>query len=86
MKNFALVCMLALACFASTGCETGTNYGECLGLSDQADRNPDLEYRLSVRNIIVSVVFSEMLFIPPLYTLFEAYECPVGPQVRSQQN
>lgn len=75
MKKIIAVCV-ALACVALAGCESRTQYGECKGIADT--RNPNLEYKLSVRNTVLGVVFMEMI-IPPVVVLANETVCPVGP-------
>ena len=71
MKKLVLVgCLLALA-----GCESRTDYGECVGLGEK--QNQSLEYKLSPRNLVIGVVFVEMV-IPPIIVVTDELYCPVG--------
>lgn len=58
-----------------TGCQGSTEYGKCIGLGEE--EKPNLEYRASTRNIILSVLFIETIFVPVVVALNEVY-CPVG--------
>lgn len=71
MKKLLLVLMMLIPLSA---CQYNTEYGECIGLDD--DQNPALVYDLSTRNIVLGVVFSQML-VPPIYVALEATHCPV---------
>lgn len=73
MKKLILLAALALSL---TGCENGTEFGECVGLSD-SQRDPGLVYEVSTRNAIVSIIFFETLVVPVVWALEHAY-CPVG--------
>lgn len=78
MKKLIIVaCLLALA-----GCETRTDYGECKGAFDQ--RSPQLEYKLSIRNTVLGVVFFETIFVPVIVVANDAV-CPVGPASKTPQ-
>jgi hypothetical protein len=58
-----------------SSCSSKTEHGECVGISDK--QNPQLEYKPSARNIVLGVVFSEMI-IPPVLVIFNQFYCPVG--------
>lgn len=72
-----LVALLVLLAVAA-GCESRTEYGECVPV-DQSHERPDLEYRISVRNAVLGVIFVEMIF-PPIIVLAAATYCPTGPK------
>jgi len=72
MKRFAV---LALATMLLAGCQGRTNYGECIGTMDEA--NPKLEYKLSVRNVVLACLFFQSIFVPAIVLLTE-YKCPVA--------
>ncbi len=78
-RNIVLIGMLALA-----GCRGSTEYGECVGIQDayQAEQqHPDLEYKLSVRNTVLGIIFFQTIFAPVIW-LAADFKCPVG---RKQQ-
>ena len=70
-----------LAVLALTACESSNKYGECVGLNDKKD--PHLEYKFSVRNIVVSCIFVETIFVPAV-TILTELECPVAGDQRCQ--
>jgi hypothetical protein len=72
VKN-ALLLVTCLALLA--GCETRTEYGKCVGLGEGKD--PKLTYKLSTTNVIVGVVFAELI-IPPIIVVADETFCPVG--------
>lgn len=59
-----------------TGCTQRNSYGDCVGLDDKKD--PKLEYKLSIWNIAMGILFMELL-IPPIVVVADELECPVGP-------
>jgi hypothetical protein len=67
---------LALAgVLSADGCRSSTEYGKCVGVSDE--RDPALTYEVSPRNVILGVVFFGTIFAPLLVVLTE-WTCPVG--------
>jgi hypothetical protein len=71
MKAFAAVLIL----LALTGCTTRTEHGECVGLGDE--KKPDLVYKVSARNLIICIVFLELI-VPPVIVVVDDFYCPVG--------
>lgn len=67
--------IILIGCLLLAGCVNHTEYGKCVGLGDKQD--PALEYKISVRNIIVGIVFVEMI-APPVYVAVDETFCPVG--------
>lgn len=57
------------------GCTFSNDYGECIGLDDQ--EQPHLKYEISTWNIVMGVLFVEML-VPPVVVALEATKCPTG--------
>ncbi len=70
MKN----AIAALALVALAGCASETPVGKCVGIIEE--RDPRLEYKLSVRNVVVGIVFFELI-IPPVVVLSDQLYCPV---------
>ena len=64
-----------LLVLALTGCASRTEFGDCVGINDKQD--PRLVYKLSIRNLIVGVVFFQMI-APPIYVVVDQLYCPVG--------
>jgi hypothetical protein len=61
--------------FALTGCTYETQYGACVGVD--GPELPGLEYKLSVFNAVMGMLFIETLIVPIL-VLRDATFCPVG--------
>lgn len=66
---------LALLLLFATACVSSTEYGACVGLNGGEDST--LVYHGSARNIVVAVVFSELV-IPPVVVALKEYKCPVA--------
>lgn len=73
MKKVLLACLLAAA---AVSCKGSTEHGACVGF-DESDRDPALEYRISVRNAVWSILGLEMILPGVLWATDFAY-CPVG--------
>ena len=73
MKSLILAAVAAVVLLS--GCESRTNYGSCVGVGDHQQKN--LEYKLSARNLIVGVVFFELV-APPIIVLVNETYCPIG--------
>lgn len=58
------------------GCESRTDYGSCVGMGEAQD--PRLHYKLSARNVVVGVVFFELI-VPPIVVASDETFCPTGP-------
>jgi len=74
MKKRLVPLVLALLLSA---CVSSTPYGDCVGAFDQAEMKPDLKYKVSTRNVVMAVVFSEMI-VPPIIVILNETHCPVG--------
>ena len=74
-KSLIALFLLILA----SGCESETAHGQCVGISD--DKDPNLTYKVSVRNAVLSVIFVEMVF-PPIVMLASETYCPVARKVK----
>lgn len=72
MKQSGVVVLMLLML---AGCESRTKYGECIGAF--AEKDPSLEYEMSVQNAIVAVMFSETIVVPAVMVL-DQYRCPVA--------
>ena len=70
-RALAVLIMIALA-----GCESRTDYGSCVGLGEK--QNPKLHYKLSSQNIVVAVIFFELI-APPIVVVSDETFCPTGP-------
>lgn len=78
MKKF-----IAIAALVLSGCTSVTNYGACVGVADE--KNPDLVYKLDAGNIIVAVLFSELI-APPIIVLADETFCPVARRESAKAN
>lgn len=74
MRKILLTSVLGI-CLSS--CSDHTQYGKCVGFFDNAAQDPLLIYKPSVRNIVWSIIFSELI-APPVYLVLEEGLCPVG--------
>lgn len=73
MRTIMLLVLLATL----AGCASRTQYGQCVGMAD--DKRPELQYKVSVRNLLVGIVFIELI-VPPIIVATNEFYCPVGPR------
>lgn len=66
--------LLSLMILAS-GCKSSTDLGPCVGVADE--KNPALEYKLSIRNAFLGIFFFELI-LPPIFVLVDETYCPVA--------
>lgn len=66
---------LIIASVALTGCASKTEFGKCVGINGVEEKK--LRYEWSARNIVLAIVFSEMI-APPIYVFLDETKCPVG--------
>ena len=78
MKYLILVLLLL-----TSSCSSRTEFGKCVGLNQEKDQT--LIYDLSTKNLVISVLFIETLFVPIVYALKQVY-CPVGRKVINKEN
>jgi len=57
------------------GCTSSTAEGPCVGIGDAQD--PALVYKPSVQNIVVAILFFELV-LPPVFVAVDQFYCPVG--------
>lgn len=69
------VILILIAAITLSGCTSSNEFGKCIGAWD--DEDPALKYKPSVWNIIVGVVFIELI-APPVYVLVDQAKCPVS--------
>lgn len=72
MKTVLSLCVIALFLM---GCTSRTEFGECVGLGE--DKNPTLVYKLDAWNLVVGIVFFELIAPPVIVAVNETF-CPVG--------
>lgn len=58
-----------------TGCMSKTDHGKCVGLDEPQD--PALEYKLSARNILIGIIFIQLI-VPPVLVVTDQLYCPIG--------
>lgn len=73
-KLFVASLLMLTACQENSVIDGKT--APCVGI-DYAQRNPDYQYCLSTRNVILAVIFSETIIVPAIVILEEAY-CPIA--------
>ncbi len=64
-----------MACLLASGCTSQTEYGKCVGVSDK--QKPELEYKPSILNLVVGIIFMEFV-VPPIIVAVDEFYCPVG--------
>jgi len=69
------IAVAASAIVLLSGCETRTQYGNCIGVNDS--QNITLRYKVSPTNVVIGVIFVETIFVPVIIILDE-FSCPVG--------
>jgi hypothetical protein len=70
-RVIAVVAMLAML----GACTSRTEFGKCVGLGQKQD--PTLEYQVSAWNVVMGIVFFEML-LPPIFVATDELYCPIG--------
>lgn len=71
MKKF----IIGLSLLSLIGCTSKTEFGSCIGALEE--KNPKLQYKVSAENIILAVLFFEMV-APPIIVFLNETHCPVG--------
>lgn len=71
MKYIAILLMVS----ALAGCTSKNEFGECIGAFD--DKKPGVEYKISVWNTVLAVIFVETIFTPVIVVANEA-RCPIN--------
>jgi hypothetical protein len=80
MRSRRLLVIAALALVA--GCQSETPLGQCVGLNGRATRDSTLVYEYSARNIVLGIVFAELI-VPPVVVALKQLECPVARKPRA---
>ncbi len=75
LKKTIAAILFGLLAVTSTGCESHTEFGECVGINQEKD--PDLKYKTSTLNVVLGVIFVETIIVPVI-VLLDEFECPVG--------
>ena len=58
-----------------TGCTSNTEFGPCVGIGE--DKNPNLVYKVSAWNVVLGILFFELV-LPPVFVAVDEFYCPVG--------
>ena len=80
MKKALMYLFLFILSFNLIACTSSTEYGNCVGLPDIEEakkQNPNIIYKISTKNVILGVIFVEMI-IPPIIVVLDETYCPVG--------
>lgn len=72
MKTTLAICLIVI--FLS-GCTSSTQFGSCVGIGE--DQNPKLTYKISALNLVVGIVFFELI-APPVFVVVDELYCPTG--------
>ena len=75
MKRLTALLLGTALLTTAPACKGETQHGECLGFDDDEDRDPNLNYDISVRNAVWSVLGFETVIAPILFFTDYAY-CP----------
>lgn len=70
MKKLVLAMVLLF-----TGCTSSTPHGQCVGINGVED--PKLRYEYNATNIVIGVIFMEMV-VPPVIVVLNELKCPVA--------
>lgn len=76
MENKMKFALLITILLTVSSCTSTTEFGECVGFDDE-DRNPNLIYKVSVRNAFWSFLGIETIIAPILWATDFVY-CPIG--------
>lgn len=74
-KLTASIAFMLAFCFLQAGCESRTEYGECVGAFSEGEKDPHLVYKLSTRNTVLGVIFFQTIFAPAIWLIAD-FECP----------
>lgn len=69
MKKLATALLLLMS-----ACTSKTKFGSCVGIDDTEDAK--YVYQYSKKNIVLGIVFFEMV-LPPLFVVLDELKCPV---------
>jgi hypothetical protein len=59
-----------------SSCITEKNeFGKCIGIGE--DKDPKLTYKVSTTNVVIGIIFIELIF-PPVLVVTDSFYCPTG--------
>ena len=67
--------LLIITMLFLVSCTSKTEFGNCIGIGE--DKEPNLIYKVNTKNIVIGVVFFEMI-LPPIFVLADETLCPIG--------
>jgi hypothetical protein len=70
-----LFAILAVAAMMA-GCESSRHGLPCLGITESDQKVPGVHYEVSIKNVVVGIIFSQTLIVPAVVVLKE-FECPM---------
>lgn len=70
-----LIAAICAATLLLSGCENSTQFGPCVGAGET--QNPKLTYKISALNLVVGIVFFELI-APPVVVVANELYCPNG--------
>ncbi|MCK9369238.1 hypothetical protein M0R04_04805 [Candidatus Dojkabacteria bacterium] len=73
MKKIVTLALLIMM-LALSACTERTQYGECIGVTDE--KNPELVYKVNTQNAMLGVLFFETLIVP-IVVINDCLYCPV---------
>lgn len=79
MTKLILVAVMLVAGCGNNRVVAGTEYGTYGLFNEDTGRNPNVEYRLIVGNVVWSVILVRTIIAPVYFIGFSLYE-PVGPK------
>lgn len=71
-KRYITLLLVASMLFLSA-CTERTQFGECIGVTDEPD--PNLNYKIDTWNAVIGIVFIETLVVP-VVILNDQFYCP----------
>lgn len=72
--NRALMITAAVLAISLAGCTSENSKGKCIGAFDKGQ--PNIEYKLSVKNTVLGVIFVETIVVP-VVVIADETKCPV---------
>lgn len=74
--------LLGLAVMMASGCRTETALGRYVGAFQQQRMDPRYDYEVSARNVVLAIVFGELV-IPQVLVVLKYTHCPVATKAQA---